>query len=116
MCSSDLISEGEELLLDYGDVWEDKWSQLVRDWEFFDDRYLKNYVSATEYNSRHGKDPILTTNEQLLTPYPDNLLIRCHYLLESIKWFDGDVSTLSDWKGKCSNNGGLSTLSVGNGR
>jgi len=35
------ISEGEELLLDYGDVWEDKWNQLVRDWEFFDDRYLK---------------------------------------------------------------------------
>jgi len=89
------IAEDEEIFLDYGDVWEDQWKQHGED---YDNTYLKDYVSATEFNSRHGKDPLLTTEEQLLNPYPDNLFIRCHSLIESSKRiFDGNVSELATW-------------------
>jgi len=94
------IVEGEELFLNYGDVWEDKWNKRIKDWEHCDDSYpKKDYVSATEYNVRYSKDPILTSDEQLLEPYPDNLLIRCHYLLETNTGenFDGNISMFSDW-------------------
>jgi hypothetical protein len=108
------VSEGEELFLDYGDVWEEKWNELFEGWKHYDTSYLKNYLSATEYNIRHGKDPILLSKEQLLLekPYPDNLLIRCHYLLEMSDDkefdFDGDdVSIFSDWENYMGDNSGL---------
>ena len=106
------IGEGEELFLDYGDVWDAKWNQLGENWKAHDRTYLKEYVSATEFNSRHGKDPILTRDEQLLNPYPDNLSIRCHHSLvaENSKSlvFDGNMSELSNWYNWEGDNSGFS--------
>ena len=105
------VVEGEELFLDYGDVWEDKWNELIEGWKHYDTSYLEDYVSATEYNLRHGKDRILSSKEQQLyyQPYPDNLLIRCHYLLElSNNVFDGDdISFFSDWENFMGDNNGF---------
>jgi len=103
------IVEGEELFLNYGDVWEDKWNEQIEGWEHCDDSYPnKDYVSATEYNCLYSKDPILTSDEQLLEPYPDNLLIRCHNLLEmnTGENFDGNISMFSDWNDYLGDNSG----------
>lgn len=91
------IDRGEEIFLDYGDAWEDKWNQFCEAW---DPRDNEVYVSASNFNTRHEMDPLLTINEQLLTPYSENLSMRCHPLVEeSRRTFSGNESELSD----CSN-------------
>ena len=93
------IAEGEELFLDYGNVWEEKWNGFVKDWESRNrDDSFEQYISAADFNARHEKDPLLTLEEQLLNPYPANLSTRCHSLVEiSNQIFLGDVSKLSNW-------------------
>ena len=92
------ISEGEELFLDYGNAWEHKWNEFVRNWESDRDTSSETYVSASEYNARYGKDRLRTVDEQLLRPYPDNLSTRCHSIVEeSHRVFSGNISLLSDW-------------------
>lgn len=78
------IAEGEELFLDYGDLWETEWNSLKEDWQTFDRTFLDNYVSATEYNDLYANDPLYTSEELLsFNPHPDNLSLRCHFLLDS---------------------------------
>jgi len=93
------IAEGEELFLDYGNVWEEKWNGFVKDWQSRNrDDSFEQYISAADFNTRHEKAPLLTIEEQLLNPYPDNLSTRCHSLVEiSNQAFLGDVSKLSNW-------------------
>ena len=92
------IVEGEELFLDYGDVWESEWTRFVDNWKLSDLSLLNGYVSSAEFNRRHGEKPLLTTDEQLLNPYPDNLVTRCHWLVgDSKRVFTGNFSELSIW-------------------
>jgi hypothetical protein len=101
------IAEGEELFLDYGDVWEDEWNYLFESWQLDHHSSLEEYVSATEFNTHHGKQSLLTTEEQLLNPYPDNLSTRCHWLVgESKSVFAGNVSELSNWYDEVGDNSG----------
>jgi hypothetical protein len=98
------IAEGEELFLDYGDVWEDKFQKLRMDWEQeFDHTHLDNYVSASEYNALYPKDPLYTVDElNDFYPHPENLNLRCHYLVDEFRSedgvfeYEGDVSELAD--------------------
>ncbi len=86
------IEEGEELFLDYGDIWEEKFEQLKRDWQNFDRTHLDSYVSATEYNNMYPLDPLYTSEELHMfeyNPHPENLHLRCHYLVDELRNEDG---------------------------
>jgi len=93
------IAEGEEILLDYGDAWEKEWNRLDTEWQGFDRSHLDAYQSATEYNDLYA-DAVLFTSLELEwdNPHPNNLSIRCHYLLEQVEGaFDGDESFFYNW-------------------
>lgn len=100
------IAQGEELFLDYGDVWETQFHQLREDWQTFDRSFLDAYVSATEYNLRYPMDPLYTSEElRSFNPHPENLSLRCHFLVdeasteEDVFAYDGDPSELSaNWE------------------
>lgn len=99
------IAEGEELFLDYGDIWENKFQKLGRDWQTFDRSYLDAYVSAAEYNQRYPTDPLYTSEELRsfeFNPHPENLSLRCHHALDMYRNqdgvfdFEGEASELGD--------------------
>lgn len=65
------IEPGEEILLDYGDDWEEAWQQHRSKW-----KPLKNslkYVSAYEMNRRN--EQLKTVFEEIEEPYPSNLIL-----------------------------------------
>ena len=96
------------MFLDYGDLWEDTWNEHTEAWRAKDRSSLKDYVSATEFNKRHEKDPVLTQDEQYLDPYPENLSTRCHWKVgETKKHFEGNVSEFSDWYAWDGDNAGI---------
>ena len=70
------IQEGEELFLDYGNVWEDAWNHHVQNWEPHNDD--AEYAPASVWNAENGKSPLRTHDEQQEEPYPDHLYVRCH--------------------------------------
>ena len=89
------IHEGEELFLDYGSEWEDKWQTLSQQHAayFTNDNNKNNkenhnalydYISAREYNRQHGEESVRTTQEQMNDPYPSNLSLRCHHSLHEL--------------------------------
>ena len=81
------IKEGEELFMDYGDVWEEAWNHHVATYEpKYDSRYDVNpamYGSARTWNTMFELLPLRTVDEQKLDPYPKNLQMRCHGALLS---------------------------------
>lgn len=100
------ISQGEELFLDYGDVWEKKFHKLREEWQTFDRSFLEGYVSATEYNLLYPMDPLYTSEElRAFNPHPENLSLRCHFLVdeatteEGVFAYDGDPAELAaNWE------------------
>ena len=81
------IQEGEELFLDYGNDWENKWNIFQQDWFTYhhDTPYLKDYISANEYNTLYGNDILPTKFEEQSAEeiyYPNNLFLRCHSILD----------------------------------
>ena len=100
------IKEGEELFLDYGDVWETAWRAHLEQWEQSGvGRVWESYKSAFEYNREHGNDPLRTEEEQQVEPYPDNLQIRCHadllYESESASDYEEMIWEGEDWGYSC---------------
>jgi hypothetical protein len=80
------ISEGEEVLMDYGDEWENAWQEYVQQWKPVPDAAL--YKHSTEW-----KELFFRSAEELQTnPYPPNLITMCYesYTLtddgESYEW------------------------------
>jgi hypothetical protein len=70
------IKAGEELLMDYGDAWEQAWEAHVKAWEAVTDR--EEYMSATQRNEVYAELPVRTLEEQAEIPYPENVFISCH--------------------------------------
>ena len=62
------IEEGEELFLDYGRIWEQKWTTHKGEW--LPDETSQNYVSAKHWNNEELSS--------LIKEYPENLEVRCH--------------------------------------
>lgn len=86
------ISAGEELFLDYGDIWEEAWNRHVSNWR--QDSSAQNYLGARHWNDAMGSSPIRTFEEAFYDPYPDNVHIRCHVdILDD----DYEPSTKLDW-------------------
>jgi hypothetical protein len=71
------IQPGEEIFLDYGDLWVAAWEKHVREWIPAED---EDYVDAATYNSLHAGEPIKTVLEQSFDPYPQNLQTVCYYM------------------------------------
>jgi hypothetical protein len=87
------IEPGEELFLDYGDLWENAYSKHVKKWD--PPQEYADYISATTWNQHHKRQDILRSEEeQNDQPYPPSLELRCHqglssswgYKYDSLKW------------------------------
>jgi hypothetical protein len=68
------IKPNEEILLDYGDRWNEAWEEYVRGW--VPTRNGNGYVGAWLYND--FMTPVLTMEEQKTHPYPDNVVTYCY--------------------------------------
>jgi len=78
------IKPGEELYLDYGNMWEAAWQRHVANWKPV--RGADKYIAGLDINLQHGTVPIRTMNEQATNPYPEHLLIRAHRVLRDIAY------------------------------
>jgi hypothetical protein len=65
------IQEGEEVLMDYGDKWEQAWNDHVKSWEPLENSI--HYVHSSEW----GETIFRTLQEQDFNPYPPNLHTMC---------------------------------------
>jgi hypothetical protein len=75
------ISEGEELFLDYGPNWEEAWQQHVESWEPEEEE-----MTARDWNFNLRDESIRTQQEQQDNPYPKTVEIRCHVHLTETDW------------------------------
>jgi len=66
------IAEGEEVLLDYGEEWEQAWEEYVSNWRPVVG--AKTYVHSTDWEEKTFR----TMAEQASKPYPLNLHTMCH--------------------------------------
>ena len=69
------IQPGDEIFLDYGDEWEEKWLAHVRDWQPPPDS--ESYQSAREWVEANPDAVLRTEEEQGVNPYPENFEMRC---------------------------------------
>ncbi|KAL7567860.1 hypothetical protein ACA910_022642 [Epithemia clementina (nom. ined.)] len=68
------ITEGEEVVMDYGPVWEQAWQEHVAAWEPLEQDYEH---SLTWHEPEHGSNYYRTIDEQVTNPYPMNLHTLC---------------------------------------
>jgi hypothetical protein len=66
------IEEGDELLLDYGEKWQEAWDEHVEKW-----RPVKETTIASDWNIA-ADEPIRTKAEEIINPYPASIILRCH--------------------------------------
>ena len=74
------IAEGEEILLDYGDSWDEDWKRRVEWWEPSMDG--QTYQSATQLNQLLNSSHIRTDAEESSDPYPQNVLVAARYYID----------------------------------
>jgi hypothetical protein len=71
------IAPGEEIFIDYGDLWVAAWEKHVREWTPAED---EDYLDAATYSALHAGEPVRTVLEQSFDPYPKNLQTTCYYM------------------------------------
>jgi hypothetical protein len=69
------IEPGEEIFMDYGNAWEEKWMEYVSNWQPPDDS--ETYQSAREWVEENPNAILRTEEEQGINPYPQNFEMRC---------------------------------------
>jgi SET domain len=86
------IEEGDEILMDYGDDWEEAWRTHVQRWVPPDDAL--SYVHSSKYDIEELKTPL----ERQKDPYPPNLETICprSFRRQDTKYVFAPV--LRDWK------------------
>lgn len=79
------ILPNEEILIDYGQAWEDAWNKHVQDW--------KAPINAKMYSPSYVMDDVAalirTEKEQQDHPYPSNIFTACFYRYASRKSNEG---------------------------
>jgi hypothetical protein len=83
------IQPGEEIFLDYGDLWEENWNQHVKMWKPAGS--YEAAPNADEPNSERfntDKESIIrTVFEQIEEPYPDSVELKCESAFKyTTKW------------------------------
>jgi hypothetical protein len=68
------IEAGDEVLLDYGEAWDQAWKKWVTEWRPPKD--ADHYVPAYEFNDY--LQPVRTEKEQKRKPYPENVITVCY--------------------------------------
>ena len=78
------IMPGEEVFLDYGDSWQNRWDGYVQNWS--PPTGSEDYVSASDMNAEFDKNGVKgkygvlrTAKEQQAEPYPSNIIMHCRY-------------------------------------
>lgn len=74
--SSRAISKDEEILLDYGSVWEEAWDTHVKTWH--PPEGAERYIEASRYDEEGRHLIIRTVEEQVDQPYPSNIQTACY--------------------------------------
>ena len=59
------IQAGEELFLDYGDLWEEAWQDHIRDWKPEHSSWSYTYLSAKQWNAKFDTFPLRTESEAI---------------------------------------------------
>jgi len=77
------IRPGEEILLYYGDRYQEAWSKHVEEWSAAEsNRKEPSYKSAADYVAERGaNEPIRTLDEQKNDPYPENIETSCFFVV-----------------------------------
>mmetsp|Transcript_17515 Transcript_17515/g.26592 ORF Transcript_17515/g.26592 Transcript_17515/m.26592 type:complete len:598 (+) Transcript_17515:47-1840(+) len=90
------ISEGEEVLMDYGDEWEAAWTEHTKAWKPVSG--AETYVSSEELNT--DMDSLLKTEfEEMESPYPSNVKIMFDQTFLKNSWKNHlKEGTLSEYK------------------
>eukprot|EP00592_Proboscia_alata_P009337 CAMPEP_0194356116 /NCGR_PEP_ID=MMETSP0174-20130528/3885_1 /TAXON_ID=216777 /ORGANISM="Proboscia alata, Strain PI-D3" /LENGTH=569 /DNA_ID=CAMNT_0039125625 /DNA_START=378 /DNA_END=2087 /DNA_ORIENTATION=- len=70
------LQPDEEVLISYGDEWEEAWTKHVTSWKATQDS--DEYVSAVEMMHRND-GIVLTESEQQHHPYPSNMATVCNF-------------------------------------
>ena len=76
------IQPGEEILISYGEAWEEAWKKHVAEWipeKKNDDIIDASTLNCFDDNGCKSTPPIRTEFEQRKEPYPDNLIIKCMF-------------------------------------
>ena len=78
------IKRGEEVLIDYGRDWEDRWQQHMEDWGSgetpLDDWHnMTNYGNASALSELNLKSIVRTVEEQKNDPYPAHVATICSF-------------------------------------
>jgi hypothetical protein len=92
------ISEGEEVLIDYGEEWQKAWDEHAKHWAPVNpEKDFNNYTHLTKWSSANDggikyrraeefteqvSEPIRTLEEQKSNPYPKNVVIKCRVDIE----------------------------------
>jgi SET domain len=78
------IEKDEEIVLNYGDEWEEAWNEHVKAWSPL--KGAESYVSAADFNA-DLESKLKTVFEELVDPYPSNVQIK----------FDMAFATRTKW-------------------
>lgn len=87
------IQPGEEVLINYGEEWQQAWDEHVKKWQPIsvesDYNNLTLWTKLSDHSNGHGgyvraevlnedqETPLRTVEEQLTDPYPHNVEIQC---------------------------------------
>jgi len=72
------IYEGEEIFIDYGKEWEERWNQHKEMWKPPSGEFA-SYAQTDAINRKPSASNIRTKDELLANPYPDNIMTACIY-------------------------------------
>ena len=87
------IEEGEELLIDYGSLWQEEWEwhvEMLGNDDQDDDDESMYYKPAAQVRDELEGQALRTVEEQEEDPYPPNVETVCHDGL--LAWQDEDLS------------------------
>lgn len=84
------IQEGEEILLDYGEEWQQAWNAHVQQWKPTTEPYLPSFNVSV--------DVIKTEKEQRSDPYPDNIFTSCFYRYRTSEHLSQQQVSMDEWK------------------
>ncbi|KAL7486368.1 hypothetical protein ACHAW6_011961, partial [Cyclotella cf. meneghiniana] len=85
------ISRGDEILLYYGETWEENWDRHIGNWASSSKNFtdMKGVNTTVDFNRKNFV--FRTEQEQIINPYPDHLMTRCGFELPSEMKSDYEV-------------------------
>ncbi|KAL7549285.1 hypothetical protein ACHAWF_012560 [Thalassiosira exigua] len=73
------ISRGEEVLLNYGKDWEEKWDQHTKEWPQTNMTERLHLPTIAQMNQIEKYPQVKTAEEEAANPYPSHVMTRCQF-------------------------------------